>query len=334
MRRIALGLMLAATWLVFDVPPATADPAGPTDYRSDVISVDPETDGFNIEVVGGDSFVLLTAESGVVIDVIGYSGEPYLRFGDDGVVEENQRAPSKYLNEDRYAAADVPDRADAEAEPEWRVVADDGSYAWHDHRTHWMNATKPPGKSPGDQVAEGVIPLVVDGAEVDVAVASVWEEPPSALPVVFGVTVGVLVTFALLRRRGQLVNTVLMASASLATVAGVVGFLSVPAETGPRWTLWALPATALVATALAIARRSTPAAASYGRALQLLAALELVFWGLLHWPWLWASLLPTLLPFWLDRFIGAVVLVSAIGATAAMVAELTSREPPVSFRPR
>jgi hypothetical protein len=331
-RRAWFALAVTVVWVALGTAVAVADPAGPTDYGSEVTSIEPDTGGFDIEIVGGDSFVSLTVESGVTIEVIGYSGEPYLRFGRGGVVEENQLSPSKYLNEDRYASAEVPDTADAEARAAWTVVADNGSYAWHDHRTHWMNAIEPPGKAPGDQVAEGVIPLLVDGVEVDVTVVSVWQKPPSALPVVLGVTIGVLLTFATVRRRGQLINTVLIVAAVAATVAGVVGFLSVPAETGPRWALWALPMTACAAGVVAVLGKSALIALSR-RTLQLLGALELVFWSVLRWPWLWAALLPTGLPFWLDRLIGASVLVTAIGAVAATVAEMTSPGRTVSFRP-
>ena len=112
---------------------AAADPPGPTDYLSEVIDVDPPTSGIDIEIVGGDSFVLLSVDPGLRVDVVGYSGEPYLRFLPGGTVEENRLSPTKYQNEDRYAIAEIPAEASSEAEPEWVVVAEDGSFAWHDH---------------------------------------------------------------------------------------------------------------------------------------------------------------------------------------------------------
>ena len=53
--------------------------------------------------------------------------------------------------------------------------------------------------------------------------------------------------------------------------------------------------------------------------LLLIAALELVAWGIAHWGWLWAAVLPTSLPFWLDRFVGALTLVGAVGVTVAVL---------------
>ena len=170
MRRLSIAMVLVAMWSMTPATMALADPPGPTDYMSEVTEIDPGVTGISIEIIGGDSFVLLAADNEVTVDVVGYQGEPYLRFLANGTVEENQVAPSKYLNEDRYADSEMPDEASAEADPEWQIVSSDGSFAWHDHRTHWMNEVPPPGSAPGDTVAEGVVPLVVGGVEVDVTV--------------------------------------------------------------------------------------------------------------------------------------------------------------------
>ncbi len=326
MRRTLLPVVGAALILGLAPGVAAADPPGPTDYLSEVVEIDPEIPGIQIEIIGGDSFVLLTVEAGVTVDVVGYSGEPYLRFLSDGTVEENRLSPSKYLNEDRYAAGEIPTEADADADPEWVVVADDGSYAWHDHRTHWMNEIPPPGRGPGDQVAEGVVPLFVDGVEVDVTVASVWQSPPSSLPVTLGLSVGLLLSFALVRRQGRLIAISILVLALMATVVGGGAYLSVPAETAPPWSLWVFPATSAVLAAMVVAARGESGfVARQERTLLLIAALELVAWGVAHWGWLWPAVLPTSLPFWIDRFVGATTLVGAIGATAAVV--LTAAAP-------
>ena len=297
---------------------AAADPPGPTNYLSEVIAIEPALPGIDVEIIGGDSFVLLTVEPGLRVEVVGYSGEPYLRFLADGTVEENRLAPSKYLNEDRYAAADIPDEADADAEPEWVVVATDGSYAWHDHRTHWMNALPPPGRGPGDQVAEGVVPLFVDGVEVDVTVASFWQEAPSSLPVVLGLIAGLLVGFLVWRER-RLVAGATLGIGTVAALVGGAAYLSVPSETSPPWSLWVFPVTAVLLVGLALSRR-TRFTISTQRTLLLIAALELAAWGIAHWGWLWPAVLPTSLPFWLDRFVGAFTLVGALGLTGAVAA--------------
>ncbi len=316
-RRSLLAAALAALWILASPGVAVADPPGPTDYLSEVTEIDPDLPGIAVEIIGGDSFVLLTVEPGIAVDVVGYSGEPYLRFLTDGTVEENRLAPSKYLNEDRYAAGVIPDEADADADPEWVVVATDGSYAWHDHRTHWMNPMPPPGRGPRDQVAEGVVPLFVDGVEVDVTVASFWQEPPSPLPTTAGLVVGLLAAALVLRERRMEVVTTIGIGAAAAFVGGVA-YLSVPPETSPPWSLWVFPFTAVVLAALAQGAGSR-LTVTMRRTLLLIAALELVAWGIAHWGWLWAAVLPTSLPFWLDRFVGALTLVGAVGVTVAVL---------------
>lgn len=318
-RRFGTFVAFSLIWLAAGATAAIADPPGPTDYLSEVTEIEPVVPGVAVEIIGGDSFVLLTIDRGIKVEVVGYSGEPYLRFAVDGTVEENRLSPSKYQNEDRFAITDMPADADAAAAPEWIVVADDGSYAWHDHRTHWMNEMPPPGRSPGDIVAEGVVPLLVDGAEVDVTVVSVWQQPPSPFPVALGFAAGMLIAYAALRRHEQLVPMV-TGLALAATATGGIAYFSVPSETAPPWSLWVLPATAaLLAVTVLFGRQRTKLVAQQQQTFLLIATLELVGWGVVHWGWLWPSVLPTSLPFWLDRFIASTVLVSALGAAAAVV---------------
>lgn len=317
MRRPLITAALAAGWMLLSAPVAMADPPGPTDFQSEVAAIDPPATGLDIEIVGGDSFILLRVAAGTTVEVVGYQGEPYLRFLPDGTVEENAASPSKYLNEERYGG-DLPDDADADSPPRWEVVAGDGSFAWHDHRTHWMNPLPPPGLGPGDQVAEGVIPLLWDGVEVDVTVVSIWQEAPSSVPVTLGIILGLGLGWSVLRRGGTWLRLTVLALAVTASVVGVVAFRSVPVETAPAWSLWVLPVTAVLLVGLASTSRG--AAARYSNMLLLIAALELVGWGVAHWGWLWPAILPTAMPYWLDRFLSSAVLVGAIGAAAAILA--------------
>lgn len=319
MKRPLLVGLVCGVFLLTGSPAAGADPPGPTDFQSEVVSIEPPVAGIEVEIIGGDSFVLLrvVGDPGVV-DVVGYRGEPYLRFFPDGTVEENQRSPSKYLNEERYGT-EVPAAAEGDGEPDWRVVAQDGAYAWHDHRTHWMNPQPPPGLGPGDQVVEGVVPLLVDGAEVDITVVSLWAEPPSQVPVVIGFLLGAALAAATWWRR-RVVAVLLLLSLS-ATGAGAIAYLSVPSETEPSWSLWVLPVTATLLTAVVATLGDGPSfLARHRQILLLVAALELVAWGAVHWSWLWPAILPTSLPYWLDRLIAAAVLVGALGVGSGIVA--------------
>ena len=317
-RRAVVVSACATVLLVGPVPPALADPAGPTDYRTNVVSIDPEVPGLRVTVIGGDSFIGLAVDPGSTVEVVGYRGEPYLRFLPDGTVERNERSPSTYLSDDRYAEVEVPAEATPDAEPVWEVVATDGSYAWHDHRAHWMNESRPPGRAPGDRILEGVVPLVVDGIDVDVAVDSVWVPSPSPLPVVLGAAAGgLLAAAAILMRRPALT---LAGLAAIALTLGIGAFASVPAETAPSPLMWAAPAVAvaLAAIAAAAARRS----ASLASMLVVVVAAGLVVWGVLRWDWLWSALIPTDLPFWLDRAGAAAVLAGALGVGTVAVARI------------
>lgn len=322
--RRAITLLAGIAGLVLGSPVAAlADPPGPTDYLSEVTDVDPATSGFEIEIIGGDSFVVLRVALGTTVEVIGYHGEPYLRFLPDGRVEENAASPSKYLNEERYGG-DLPAAANAAAPPDWQTVGDSGSYAWHDHRTHWMNPQPPPGLGPGDQVAEGVVPLLVDGAEVDVTVKSVWQQPPSHVPVVVGLIAGLALAYTVLTRWRRHVATTVVSLAAAATLMGSIAYLSVPAETGPVWSLWVLPATSLLAAVAVVVRNGKGGLVDRQQnVLLLVAALELVAWGVVHWGWLWPAIIPTSAPFWLDRVVAVTVLIGAGGVAAAVVAAAT-----------
>ncbi len=317
--RLLAGLVA----LLVVVGPATrvlADPAGPTDYRSEILSIDPPTDGIALEILGGDSFVSLTVDPGVEVMVIGYRGEEYLWFRADGSVLQNQRSPSTYLNEDRYGT-DAPESADPDADPDWSQVASDGGYAWHDHRAHWMQSVPPFGKGPGDRIVEGVIPLFVDGAEVDVTVVSTWLAEPSGVPVWLGIVLGVAIgAIGLLGRRARRPwFPVVLAPAAVALAAGAWQYVSLPPETGPRPVWWVLPAVAVLGGIVALVgavRR--PADRFTGAAGALVGGVSLVVWGWVKRDGLGAAIVPTDAPDWFDRFATAWALVG--GAVLVVLA--------------
>ncbi len=322
---VAAGVVLAV-WIS---APAFADPAGPTDYRSEVVSIDPPTDEIDVEIIGGDSFVQLTVQPGTEVIVVGYRGEPYLWFQPDGTVAENRNAPTTYQNVSRYGT-DAPPGADPDAAPDWHEVASDHRWAWHDHRTHWMQTTRPLGESPGDQILEAVVPLVVNDADVTVTVASTWQPAPSSVPAWLGALGGVLVSVGwwATRRRGGPAMLWLVPPAVLALVVGGWQYLSLPSETGPRLVWWALPAVALVcAVGAVVAERGAagpPGAGSAGAsgsgfwadAAMVLVGVELAIWGWVKRDGLSAALIPTDAPGWLDRFAVAAALTSGVGFTA------------------
>lgn len=320
-RRVLAGLALGGVLSLGVGAPALADPAGPTDYRSEIVMVDPPTSSIEVGVVGGDSFVELTVASGTEVFVLGYRGEDNLWFRADGTVWENRNSPSTYLNEDRLGGAEIPANAVVGAEPDWRQVASDGHYAWHDHRAHWMQEARPFGLGPGDQIWESVIPLVVDGDEVEITVISTWEPAPSPVPAIAGVVAGLaLGVAAWFMRRSRFVLAIAAPPVVVALVAGVWQFRSLPPETGPRLVWWALPAIAAVSVGVGLvaAWRSSTFLA---RAAMLLVGVELAIWGFVKRDGLSAAIVPTDAPQALDRFATTLALTS--GAVFAAVALVT-----------
>jgi hypothetical protein len=322
-RRYAIGMFVAiAAGVVVSSPsPAIADSARPTDYRSEVVGVDPPTPTIAVSIVGGDSFVLLRVDPGVEADVMGYESEPYLRFAPDGAVFENQRSAATYINGSRYGGGTIPDDVSADAEPEWAEVAPAGSfeYAWHDHRAHRMQAGEPVGAQRGDRILDEVVPIVVDGVAVRVRIASTWMPAPSRWPAVLGALAGVIVIAgALLAPTRRTWGPVLVGVGGVAAVIGWIGYASLPGVTGPRVVWWLLPVLAVAFAIGALVLGPTPG----GHAAAAIAGLELALWALDRRAGLTKALLPTDAPYWFDRAVTAGAFTVGVAAGAIAVTGL------------
>jgi len=316
-RRLVTGMITGLGLAVAVAAPAFADPPGPTDYQSEIRSVEPEMPAIEVGIIGGDSFLEMRVEPGTDAMVIGYQGEDYLWFRPDGVVLENQNSPATHLNENRYGNDGVPSTARADAEPSWEQVATSGYWAWHDHRAHWMQSARPFGLSAGDQILEAVIPIVVDGTTVEVTVISTWQPEPSPFAMVCGAIAGLGVAVGAWFLRGRrfppIAATVPLV---LLTVAvGAAQYLSLPSPTGPRPIWIALPLIALLSAAVGVvlALRGMRFAAD---AAMLLVGVELAVWGFVKRDGLTAAIVPTDAPFWLDRFATASALVGGVAIVA------------------
>ena len=297
--------------------PAAADPPAPSDYRSTVTAVDPASEAVDAEIVGGDAFLELRVD-GVEVVVHGYGGEPYLRFLADGTVERNVRSPATYLNDDRQGAVDLPAEADDEAEPEWEQVAEGGTYAWHDHRVHWMGSNRPPGAEPGEIVQEWVVPVEVDGTATEIRGELELAEEISPLPwIVLGLGGLVAVAMAGRRRTQPVAAAAVTVAAAAALVVGWAEWSAAPAGSGMSPLPAVVPLVALVAGGLALAvHRRQPAAAAVAT---LASAAALLGWGMLRISVLAEPVLPTELPFALDRAVTALAIGVSLAAAGIVV---------------
>jgi hypothetical protein len=329
-RAIGAFLAIAGGAVVTSPTAAMADSAGPTDYRSEVVAIEPPTPSITVSIVGGDSFVLLRVDPGVEVDITGYQNEPYLRFAADGAVYENQRSPATYINGSRYGGGTIPDGVAADSEPEWAEVAGPGSgeYAWHDHRAHRMQPGDPVGAERGDRILEEVLPIVVDGIAVEVRIESTWMPAPSRWSTVLGVLAGVIVVAgAVLAPWRRVWGLVLVGTGAIAAAVGWIGYASLPSSTDPREVWWLLPVLAVAFGAAAWVLGPTPG----GHAAAAIAGLELAVWALDRRAGLTRAVLPTDAPYWLDRAATAGAFVVGVAAAGAAITALIRPHPqPVS----
>jgi len=253
--------------------------------------------------------------------VLGYGGEPYVRVNANGTVEENRLSPATFYNQTRYGGvvpSDVTTESALQQPAEWSGVGSDGTWAWHDHRAHLMSAEPLIGMEPGDQLAPEFIEILVDGEPVTVEVVTTLQAAPSRWPSVAGVLVGLatmgLVLIGALRNgptAGLAVSAAVVAGSSV--IVGVAQFVSLAPETDPLMTWWLLPTLALMASLGAVWVRSS----LWRAALVALAGLQLLVWAVPRRHALTRAILPTDLPYWVDRAVTAAVIPAALALIAA-----------------
>jgi hypothetical protein len=196
MRRICGAVVVALLALATAATAALAHGGGGTDYISEIRAVAPSGAGLDVEVLDRDDRIALRNDSGKTVVVEGYNGEPYARLKPNGTVEVNVRSPALYLNEDRFAKVDVPERADERAAPVWKVVDRSGRFEWHDHRIHWMGATRPAIVREPQQrtkVLDWTLPLRVGAGSGWVNGTLTWVgRPDDSFPIAAAIGLGVV----------------------------------------------------------------------------------------------------------------------------------------------
>ena len=189
------GAAAAALAVLCVAAPAALAHEGNPNYRSEVRAIAPALPGLEARVLNFDDAIDVRYDGERPLVVEGYRGEPYLRFNPDGLVEVNRRSPAAYLNEDRFAKVELPDRADHRAPPSWAQVAENGRYDWHDHRIHWMGeGTLPPqieNEGERTRVFDWEIPMASAGQAIEVRGTLTWlGEEEGGFPVTAGITLG------------------------------------------------------------------------------------------------------------------------------------------------
>ena len=159
----------------------------PTNYRSEIVEVQPAVPGLHVRLLDLGRRVELRVAGPDDVIVVGYQGEPYLRVGPRGVFE-NRRSPTLYLNRTQPGgkAATVPASADAQAPPEWHRTSAGHTARWRDQRTRWEGAD-PPSVTESPGTAQVIVPawhLPLRRGDSDVVVVGriLWVPGPSPWP--------------------------------------------------------------------------------------------------------------------------------------------------------
>jgi hypothetical protein len=179
LRRLAATGGAALALVLVGATPAAAHTitgVAPTNYRSEIVGVNPKWAGVSVRLLDLGNRVELVNNGRADVVVLGYQGEPYLRVGPGGVFE-NRRSPSVALNKVTATAATtsttVPhSNADALAPPEWRRTGDGNSVRWRDRRTRWEGPA-PAAVSAAPNQTQVVVPQWLIGLRRGAADASV-----------------------------------------------------------------------------------------------------------------------------------------------------------------
>jgi hypothetical protein len=325
-RTLFVACTLGSFAALVPATPAAADPPEPTNYRSEITSIDPSLPaGVELAVVGGDAFLELQVERGHTALVADYGEDPadpdarpYLRFGADGTVDRNRNADATAVNEGRYSTL----APGATGPADWEVVSTDGTYAWHDHRIHWMSSEPPRAVAPDGTVDLGgpdgawEVLLLVDGEATTVQGRLALLDAPSPLPWLALAGAVVAIGVLLGRRRQQVPTEVVIAALAASLVAGVASWLELraaPAGSGATIVGVAIAAAAAVAAALALAG---PPIARLGATAA--SAAGLLGWVVSRRTTFTSAVLPTPVP-GLDRTVTALALGLGLALAIAVV---------------
>jgi hypothetical protein len=221
----AVVVLLGALAVLAVGGPASAHVGGGaagSDFDGRVLSVSPEIPGLSVRILQFGDELELVNETAREVVVPGYSDEPYLRIGPDGVWR-NVHSPATYINLDRYGRTSLPAGADPAAAPEWQQVSTEPHYVWHDHRTHWMseNLLPPQVVAEPDRshtVFDWTVPVRHGDTPVVVAGELTWSPPPPpgvvwplyAVPALLAVAAGLVL------RSPRLLGVLLVAGAGAA----------------------------------------------------------------------------------------------------------------------
>jgi hypothetical protein len=234
-RRFLLTLVVAGAVLA-PATPASAhggEGANVTSYRTTVAGISSPMDGLTVRAVEGGARLELVNDTGRAIEVLGYSGEPYLELRPDGVYQ-NTSSPATYVNQTLAGDTPVPATADVTMPPTWQKISSGTTIRWHDQRTHWLGTARPPQAvaDPGHahRLRDWAVPLRDQTRVFEIRGTLDYEPPPVTWAWWAGAALLGLLFTLLVRLRPRLV-------APLAALAGlsVIGYAVMRGLDGAGW---------------------------------------------------------------------------------------------------
>jgi hypothetical protein len=142
----------------------SADVPAASDFRCRVTGISPALPGLTVRAISAGTELELVNHTGRAIEVLGYSGEPYLRVGPDGVFQ-NANSPAAYTNETLRGGPAPPASAGAAAAPDWQRLSTTPAVVWHDHRASGTGAVPGDGGGSPERILSWSVPLR-DGVRV------------------------------------------------------------------------------------------------------------------------------------------------------------------------
>lgn len=185
MRRLAVLIVVAGA-LLAPATPAFAhggDTPDATAYRTRITGISTPERGLTVRTVEAGARLELRNETGHSVEVLGYSGEPYLDVRPDGTWQ-NVSSPAAYVNQTLNGDTPVPAAADPTAPPTWRKLSSATTVRWHDQRTHWLSSGLPPAAAAdptrAHRLRDWTVPLREQTRVFEIRGTLDWQPPPRA----------------------------------------------------------------------------------------------------------------------------------------------------------
>jgi hypothetical protein len=125
-----------------------------------------------VEARWSNGEVEMHVAAGTTVEVLGVENEPFVKIDEEGAMFANENSPTWMMVKD---GMDAMPSAMPSAEPSWKWIQSGGSLQFHDHRIHFMDTKIDPALANGGKVFDFKLPMIIDGAKVDVVGALMFD---------------------------------------------------------------------------------------------------------------------------------------------------------------